>query len=129
MKRLRSEIFARMYVDARALEKIWTLPDNAYRLYWDAIMWSREKLTDGRIPKSMITAISPATKPKQAAALLVSRGLWEHADTLTEDAWLIHDYADYQETLEEVAARSLAASVAGAKGAHARWHANGKGHA
>jgi hypothetical protein len=87
-------------------------------------MWSREKLTDGRIPKTMLTAISPATRPKQAAATLVQHGLWEER----EGEWCIHDYADHQETLEAVAARSLAASIAGAKGAHARWHANGKSH-
>jgi hypothetical protein len=114
-----------MYVDARNLEKIWTLPDNAYRLYWDAIMWSREKLTDGRIPKAMLNQVSPARNPRQAITILTTRGLWEPLI----DGWQIHDYADHQETLAEVEARSLAKAIAGKKGAEARWHTNGTRHA
>lgn len=122
-----SLVYARMYVASRTLEKYWTLPDNAYRLAWDAIAYSREKLTDGFISSGVLAQVSPAKHPKNAIAVLVERGLWEPVD----GGWTIHDYPDWQDTKADVEAYLRAKSAAGAKGAKARWghhETNGTSH-
>lgn len=71
--------------------------------------------TDGFIPRS---ALSRLHGKKADAAALVDVGLWEDLET----GWLVHDWAEYQQssqTTEEVRAKQRAGS---AKGNCRRWH-------
>ena len=84
--------------------KILALSDAAHRMFVDTLNWSVANLTDGHIPTHLPNVSLPHGTPrarKAAVANLVACGLWSENGA----GWVIHDFADYQETKEEVRAR------------------------
>jgi hypothetical protein len=57
--------------------------------------WSRKKLTGGNIPRGQVRRLGGTAKE---AELLVQCGLW----VKTQDGYAFHDWAEWQETPEEV---------------------------
>ena len=86
------------------------------------LAYANQHLTDGFIPRVALRVLHAS--PKDARAL-VDAGLWKASD----GGWVIHDYAEYQWTREEIERRrselSAKRAAAGRKGAAARWGANG----
>lgn len=103
-------------------------------LWVSALAWSNRNGTDGRIPIRQISRLASFdgvgvytgtysgddVDPMRLADVLVDVGLFE----VTEGAFLIHDYAEYQLTTDELAKRREQKSSAGRKGADSRWHGN-----
>ena len=108
------------------------------------LAWSNRQLTDGRLPKTLIPRLATfhhisletgcvpgmATfgedvSPEVLAKLLVRVGFWEDVG----DAYLIHDFLEYQPSRAETLALRKERSQAGKTGAKARWNGkNGKPH-
>lgn len=103
-------------------------------LWVSALAWSNRNGTDGRIPIRQIgrlatfdgigvytgTYSGDDVDANRLADVLVDVGLFEPV----EGAFLIHDYAEYQLTTDELAKRREQKSSAGRKGADSRWHGN-----
>lgn len=83
--------------------------------YMFSIAWSVGHATDGRIPTAVLPFIHGT---KKTAELLVHYGLWMPA----AGAWMIPNFADYQQTSEVTAQVSAEKSLAGAKGACRKNH-------
>jgi hypothetical protein len=66
-----------------------------------AIAWSYTMGTDGHIPPYALPALRMSPKD---ASCLVDKGLWE----VNGNGWAIHDYADWQETVEDRSAMRAA---------------------
>ena len=84
--------------------KLTGLPDSAFRLYVNGLVWSVANLTDGRIP--LVNASQMVSKPHgnsvvNAIRHLVETGLWE-PDATESDVWWIHDFDQYQPTKSQV---------------------------
>lgn len=92
------------------------------------IAYCQRQLTDGFIPALALSMIgvNGATRAKKLADVLVNAGLFEVA----EGGYRVHDYHDHNATKDEALARkgdiSRTRSMAGKRGAEARWQ-NGKG--
>jgi hypothetical protein len=90
--------------------------------------WSARHLTDGRVPRSVLkTMPMTAADADRAANALVRVGLWEPDG---DDAWRIHDWADYQPTRAAVEARrevrAYAGRLGGLRSGEVRREATGK---
>lgn len=82
--------------------KVMLCSDAAIALWARAGSFSCDKLTDGFIHRAYLPSLRATEK---AAAELVAAGLWEPVD----DGWRFHDWADYNETGDEVEAKKAAA--------------------
>lgn len=72
-------------------------------LYLCAIGWARGQLTDGHIPATVLPLLAfkdgmPIDSAAAASDRLVEVGLWER----TANGWLIHDYAEHQQTASDI---------------------------
>jgi len=88
---------------------------DARDLYIAGLCYSASSLTDGRIPTNalrMLGADADIDNPRAAADALIAQELWE----LTDDAFLIHDYLEYNPTKETVIATREARAEAGKRG-------------
>jgi len=97
-------------------------------VYIDAILYSAEHLTDGKIRRHALRFVSdvkdyplsdeegfPFQCDEDVARLLVDVGLWDEV----EDGWVIHDYLDYQPSRQEVEAVKARKAEAGRRGGRA----------
>lgn len=119
-------------------DKIWELSDPMYRLYDASLHYCAENLTDGHVPASRITALTPkpATKPQVEA--LVVRKLWHrlphltcksclrlraqhHAGELPKSGYLVHDFLEFNPSKAEWEKRQAGYSAGGKKGSSVRW--------
>lgn len=75
----------------------------AMGLWVRAGSWSSQQLTEGRIPRAMLSVLGG--RPRDAAAL-VSAGLWVE----TDDGWAFHQWADRQPSRQHVEAERAAAA-------------------
>lgn len=96
--------------------KIAILSDAAFRCLVEATLYSRDELTDGLLAKRYAVA---------RWGLEVLRELCTNDDEKpslieVEKGWLIHDYAEHQDTKAEVEARSERNKAAGQKGGLAK---------
>lgn len=67
-------------------------------LHFAAVCYCNRHLTDGVIPKGVVSRLTDRKNPTKLARKLVEVGLWtEHAD-----GYAIHDYLDYQTSREKV---------------------------
>jgi len=82
--------------------KVMLCSDAAIALWARAGSFSCDKLTDGFIHRAYLPSLRATEK---AAAELVTAGLWDVVD----DGWRFHDWADYNETGDEVEAKKAAA--------------------
>ncbi len=69
-------------------------------LYLRGLIYCAKHLTDGRIPKGALRILTGKRQADKHAARLVDVRLWED----TGDAWLVHDYHDWNDTAEEIRA-------------------------
>ena len=90
--------------------KIAGLSDRAFRAHVEGLVYCARYLTDGQVPK----AKGPTAR---VASELERAGLWSS----TKRGWVIHDFLDYNPSRSETLAKRDAKSMAGAKGAAARW--------
>ncbi len=102
--------------DASEHPKVAPLDDATFRLWFQAILWSSRRLTDGAITREQLVLVSRLAN-RTRAAKLVARLLWHEAgyDCPSEycpkggpDGWIIHDYFDYQPTRAKVIAERAA---------------------
>jgi hypothetical protein len=97
--------------------------DSAVSLWLRSGAWCAHYLTDGCIPIDVMMTLGMSGRyPGVAAEELASRGLWVPGD----DAWMFHDWQDYQPTRAGVMVRRAADAER-----RRRYLArvNGKGHA
>jgi hypothetical protein len=67
-------------------------------LWLEALVWSKQHRSDGRIPAGRLRRLTDLGDPEVAATALVEAGLW----LMTADGWQIVDYADTQLTKARV---------------------------
>jgi hypothetical protein len=119
MKRARkqTELYARLYCNILANEKLIERTHLAWRLYTSAFVWCRAKGNDGEVPTGALLACVPGESKRKltsAAEELVEAGLWE----LNGSGWLVHDYLHWQDGSETINANRMRAKDA----ADSRWH-------
>jgi hypothetical protein len=85
-------------------------------LYICGLAYCNRLLTDGFIPRSMVTRLADLDNAHDQAERLVDVGLWE----LCDGGYRIHDYHDYQPTSEHVESIRQARAIAGSKGGQAK---------
>lgn len=83
-------------------------------LYWLAVSWCNDQLTDGRVPSSTVRMLGGDVAEAEE---LVRVGLWEKDGK----AYRIHDFLDYNKSRDQVFADRAQRSAAGALGAASRW--------
>lgn len=104
--------------------KIIGLSDRAFRLHVTAIVYAARNRTDGHVPGPLARTWG---YPARFVSELLAAGLWEKAD----GGYLIHDYLEYNPSradLEEKDQKIKSArSLAGKRGAAARWQRDDEG--
>lgn len=119
--------------------KVSGLTDAAFRLHMEAIFWSRRHTTDGFVAQEDLVTVGRFRRPEGLAAELVGRGCWHrtgaghvdcdeclgrHNGALSLDGWVIHGFADWQDTRAKVAevkeARARAGRAGGIKSGESR---------
>lgn len=123
-------------------EKVWELSDFLYRMYDSSLHYCAEKLTDGHIPASRVTTLTPKPATKQQIEALVTRRLWHRLPALTcrsciglreqhgagelpRSGYLVHDYLEFNPSRVEWERRQEGLRRGGKKGAAVRY---GSGH-
>lgn len=84
-------------------------------LYWLAISWCNDRLTDGRVPRGTVRILGGDAAE---ADELVRVGLWEKDGT----GYRVHDYLHFNKSRSQVEEERVQRSAAGLAGARARWH-------
>ena len=87
----------------------------AIALFWLAISWCNDRLTDGRVPRGTVRILGGEIAE---ADELVRVGLWEPDGS----GYRIHDFLDFNKSKAQVEQERVQRSLAGQAGAHARWH-------
>jgi len=120
--------------------KVAALSDAAFRLHVEAIFWSRRNLTDGFVPTADLCTVGRFSRPDRFATECVQRGAWHRVDgghvdgcdecsqrhngSLAGDGWVIHGFADWQQTRSKVlhnrTERSKAGQAGGVRSGEAR---------
>lgn len=95
--------------------KVAGLSDGAFRVFVEAVCFSRRNRTDGYLTAAQLKRL--ATGRPRVIGELCRAGLIEHL----ADGYQIHDWPDYQTTEEELAEISAKRSKAGQRSARARW--------
>ena len=102
--------------------KVLAAGNAAVGLWVRALAYANAYLTDGHINAETLRTLGAT---RRYATTLVKAGLWEP----NGNGWDIHDFADYQESREEIETRradlSRKRSDAGRLGAQKRWHGDG----
>ena len=81
------------------------LPRNIRFLHIEALVWSKQRRTDGYIPAASLARLTDESDPRQAADELQRVGLW----AMTDSGWRIVDYLDSQMSAARVRAKQEAA--------------------
>lgn len=102
-------------------------------LWVRALAWcnrNRTRSTDGVVPTDIVWRLASfcgrlsidgdSVSPSDLARALVREGLWVEV----HGGYAIHDYTEYQRTLDELEDLSAKRSAAGRKGAESRWGGN-----
>lgn len=84
-------------------------------LWLHGLCYANRHLTDGFVPAALVRRVGDETA-EAAAARLVSAGLWEPVD----GGWVVHDYAEYQRSREEIESVSGKRAEAGRAGGMAK---------
>jgi hypothetical protein len=84
-------------------------------LYWLALCWCNDELTDGRVPPGAVRTLGG---DKAEADELVRVGLWEREGK----GYRVHDFLVYNQSRERVLSIREERSRAGRAGAAALWH-------
>lgn len=105
-------LYAKFTLDFPDHSKIASLSDAAFRTWMEMIFWSRNHLTDGFIPRRMITDADPS-EANASRVLWLASVCFEllHNDDekpsliQCENGYQIHDFAEHQTTKAEIEAR------------------------
>ena len=84
--------------------KILALSHGAFRLHVSGLNWSVANEQDGKVPEIVLALALPLDRPKfrtRAVEELEAAGLWIRNGV----GWVIHDFAEYQDTKEAVRER------------------------
>lgn len=84
-------------------------------LFWLAISWCNDHLTDGRVPHGAVRLLGGDVAE---ADELVRVGMWEYAT----GGYQVHDFLDFNKSKAQVDAEKVQRRLAGSAGARARWH-------
>jgi hypothetical protein len=102
-------------------EKVAELDDDLRKgcvaLFWLAISWCNDRLTDGRIPPGTLRILGADVAE---AGELVRVGLWETDGS----GWRVHDFLDFNKSRSKVEQDRLQRTLAGKAGAANRWHSD-----
>jgi hypothetical protein len=112
----REGLFARLSLDYADHPKIAVLSDEAFRAHVEMILYSRKYMTDGQIAKQIAKRW-----PQQALNELLAND--SEAPSLLEldsGDYLLHGFADMQETKQEIEAKRQVRAEAGRKGGRAK---------
>lgn len=100
-------------------EKVADLDDELRKgciaLFWLAISWCNDRLTDGRVPRGTVRILGG---DEAEAEELVRVGLWERDGR----GYLVHDFLDFNKSKRQVEEERVQRALAGRAGAAARWH-------
>lgn len=114
-------LYAKIDVALARNERLLTAGPLARLLYVQAVLYARENLTDGRIPRIAlpIVAIDIPTPAKLMRRLVETGALDE-----TDGGWQIpaHVWRKWAPTAEQIHAKTEAKRSAGIRGNHNRWH-------
>lgn len=118
----RRDLFARLSLDYADHPKIAGLTDAAFRTHVEMILYSRRYLTDGRIAKQIAKRW-----PEQALSELLANDDETPSLTLADNGdYLIHGFAEMQETRAEVEDKRRIRAEAGRLGGLARGKQSAK---
>jgi hypothetical protein len=99
-------------------EKVGELDDDLRKgciaLFWLAISWCNDRLTDGRVPAGIVRTLGADSAE---ADELVRVGLWERDGR----GYRVHDFLDFNKSRAQVEADRIQRTEAGRLGAKARW--------
>ncbi|MFT4088277.1 MAG: hypothetical protein QM658_14225 [Gordonia sp. (in: high G+C Gram-positive bacteria)] len=109
-------LYGKFTLDFPDSHKILPLSDAAFRCLVEATLWSRKHMTDGVLAKRLATAKWSLDVLHE----LASNDPENPSLIEVEEGWLIHDFADHQDTKAEIEARSARSKAAGRKGGQAR---------
>ena len=84
-------------------------------LYWLAISWCNDRLTDGRVPAGIVRVLGGNVDEAEELARV---GLWDKDGK----AYRVHDYLDFNKSRAQVREERVQRTLAGKAGAAARWH-------
>ncbi|MFJ4990028.1 hypothetical protein ACIP9H_40310 [Streptomyces sp. NPDC088732] len=92
-------------------------------LYVCGLAYCSRQLTDGRIPRAMVTRLVDLPEPEALASALLRVGLWhasghdcDRCEPVEPDEYRVHDYDLHQKTADEVAELKEKRAAAGRKG-------------
>jgi hypothetical protein len=98
--------------------KVWTTNPAALGLHALAMSYCAGEQTDGMVPEAFLMLMMPTTKARaEAIRTLTDAGLWKKLG----EAYVIHDWLEYNPSRASVEARSRERREAGRKGAAKRW--------
>ena len=112
-------LFARIDLDYADHPKIEKLSDAAFRAHVSMILYSRKYMTDGIIPKRVANRLANGSLSELLANDEESPSIIE----LEDGDYLLHGYADMNETREVIERRSRANSENGRRGGLAKGRA------
>lgn len=117
-------------------DKVWELSDAAYRLYDAARHYATEHLTDGHVPISRVSALTPKPATNAQKAALIRANLWHllpdicasctemrkkrQAAPLPRSGYVVHDYLVYNPSRSEYERDQEKRRVAGQLGGLAK---------
>lgn len=103
--------------------KIVAAGNEAMGLWVRAGSWSAAQLTDGFVPNHMANAMANGMANECGADALVMAGLWHEV----EGGFQFHDWEEFQPSAETEKEKRRKRSLAGQKGAEARWGSKSHG--
>lgn len=109
-------LYAKFTLDFPENQKIKPLSDAAFRCLVEATIWSREQKTDGLLA----TRLALAKWGPEVLEELSTNDPDKPSLVVVEKGWLIRDYADHQDTRDEIEARSARNKLNGQKGGQAK---------
>jgi hypothetical protein len=86
-------------------------------LFWLAISWCNDRLTDGRIPPGTLRILGAHVAEAEE---LVRVGLWD----TDAPGWQVHDFLNYNRSRAQVEQDRIQRTLAGKAGATKRWHSD-----
>lgn len=115
-------LYGKFTLDFAENQKVLPLSDGAFRCLVEATLWSRKHETDGLLP----TRLAIAKWSPEVLEELATNDPHKPSLVPVENGWLIHDYAEHQDTKAEIDARRERNKLNGQKGGLAKSKHVGK---
>lgn len=111
-----NRLYGKFTLDFPDSHKVMPLSDKAFRCLVEATLWSRKNMLDGFLP----SRYAVAKWGLETLEELASNDPVKPSLETMENGWFIRDYAEHQDTKEEIEARSKRAKTNGQKGGEAK---------